>query len=155
MKNEKYQSALKKASALCSRSEKCKSDIRAKLIVWGINNESDINKMLQWLTDNQFIDEKRYSHNYTQDKHRFNKWGKIKIRAGLRLKGIGDENIELAFAAIDPDEYRLLLKAELSNKKKNIKSANQYELKGKLFRFASSRGYEADLIYKLLDESDN
>ena len=81
MKNNslKYEEALYKSAAYCSQSEHCISDLRNKLTQWGVM-ESDWDKIIRYLVDENYINESRYAIAFTKDKFRYNKWGKIKIR---------------------------------------------------------------------------
>jgi regulatory protein len=88
--SELFKTALSKAMALCSRREYCSDDIRAKLNSWGIG-ENDTEKIISALVTENFINEKRYSEAFVKDRFRYNKWGKVKIRANLRLKKIPAE----------------------------------------------------------------
>ncbi len=84
--------ALTSMQNLCSKAEKCKQEIRNKLILQKMN-PSDIEWVIKNLEAEKFIDEHRYTSFYVRDKFRFNKWGKIKIRYNLRGKEIPDEII--------------------------------------------------------------
>jgi regulatory protein len=152
MKNDNYINALKKASELCGKREKCSSEVVAKLESWGSTSDNDNRKIINWLKENGFIDESRYSGKFARDKFRFNKWGAIKIRTALRSKGISENDIESALASIDEDDYYNTLKELLASKKKGIKASNLFDLKGKLYRFGSSHGFESDLVYKVIND---
>ena len=69
--------------ALCAGREMCLSDIRRKLILWGVKSD-DTDNILNLLIQGKFIDEKRYAAAFVKDKFRYNKWGKIKIGAGFK-----------------------------------------------------------------------
>lgn len=152
MNKEKYNYALNRAMALCSRYEKCVKDITEKLSAWGIDDETATGLIIEELIKNKFIDERRYAAGYAREKQRINRWGKIKIRAMLKAKGIDRLTIEEALANIDPVEYSSILKEDLIRKRSSIRSSGEYELKGKLIRFAQSRGYETDLIFSAIAE---
>lgn len=137
---------------LCSRSEKCRRDILDRLDGWGISKPDDKEYIIGELIRHKFIDEMRYARAFTMEKHRFNHWGQVKIGMMLRSKGIEPGAIELAFGEIDRDGYRKVLFDELTRKRANVKASNQYELKGKLMRYALSKGYETDLIYNVIAE---
>ncbi len=143
--------ALKKAELICSKQEKCKYDIRKKLVDWELKPDS-INRIINNLEKDKFIDEKRYSSFFVRDKFRFNKWGKIKILFILRQKNIPDKYIFSALNKIDDKEYFNTLEKEILKKQKLIKYKNNYELKSKLLRFAESRGFEKNLIFKIIDK---
>jgi len=152
MKIDNNQQALERAMALCSRSEKCRSEIDNKLIAWGISSGSDREKIINRLVSDNFLNERRYATNYANDKYRFNRWGKVKIRMMLKTKVIPEEIIEEALSGISDQDYTDRLREELKARKRTIKSKNQFDMKGRLFRYAASKGYEYDLIYKVIDE---
>ena len=68
----------------------------------------------------------------------------------LREKGIEKEDINCALDEIDDGEYQELLAALLKNKSKTIKYDFEYEKQGKLFRFAQSRGFENQVIERVI-----
>jgi regulatory protein len=144
-----YKTALSKAMAICSRSEHCTDDIRLKLQSWGVG-ETDIEKIIMNLIKENFINEKRYSEAFVKDKFKYNKWGKVKIRAGLKMKKIPGEMIKIAVDSIDNGLYKKTLEELLIVHRRSIKAKNQYDLKGKLFRYGMSKGFESELLYNIL-----
>ena len=99
-----YEEALYKSAAYCSQSEHCISELKNKLTQWNVT-ESDQLRIIRYLMEEKYIDEKRFAIAYVKDKFRYNKWGKIKIRLELNLKRIEKELIEAALETIDSDEY--------------------------------------------------
>jgi regulatory protein len=152
--NLMFETALKKAMALCASREFCISDIRGKLDSWSVE-EKDSARIISRLISEKFIDEERYCLAYVKDKFRYNRWGKIKIAAGLKLKKIPSATVSSALAIIDEDEYRKVLNELIAAHRKKTKSKNQYDLKGKLMRFGLSRGFESHLLYDLLNDSES
>ena len=55
---------------------------------------------------------------------------------------------------IDAEEYQETLRSLLEAKRKTVKARNEYELKGKLIRFALGRGYEMNEICQCLPGKD-
>jgi regulatory protein len=151
MKSENYRSALARAMALCSRSEKCTHDIIAKLKAWKLTGNEENESIIQELKADKFIDDKRYAAAFTRDKVRFNKWGRIKIRSMLKARGISDPDIEHGLAVIDDEDYLRMMEEEIKEKLRTVKSGNKYELMGRLSRFASSRGYEQEYVYDIIN----
>ena len=145
------ENALARAAALCSRCEQAESDIRHKLSSWGIN-PSDADAIIDRLTDNRFLDEQRFASAFTRDKFRFEGWGRIKIAYQLRMKHISSESIDNALELIDEDEYIDTLKRILNSKMRSLASKEPLQAKASLVRFASSRGFEPNLIYKHLPQ---
>lgn len=144
-----YTQALSKAMDLCSKAEKCVSDIQAKLNEWGVEH-SDSRKIIATLIVEKFIDEERYARYFVRDKFRFNQWGRIKIVFMLKSKNIPSPLIDEALFEIDDEAYHELLQKLLKEKSKKTKFINEYDKKGKLIRFAQSRGFEYEDITEAL-----
>lgn len=113
--------------------------------------ESEINIILHELVQQKFIDEKRFAHFYARDKFRFNRWGKIKIAFMLKAKKIPQDIIDSALSEIDPEQYLDTIKKLLTEKARKTKFVNEFDKKGKLTRFARGRGFEFELINKVLE----
>ena len=95
---------LYKLAAKCSTSEQCLSDIEAKINRYDLTEE-ERTRILRHLVEEKYIDDRRYAEAFVRDKYRFNKWGRIKITQGLRMKGIDKETISNAMGVIDEQEY--------------------------------------------------
>jgi len=143
--------ALGKAMKLCSTKEYAPFEIGQKLSAWGMQ-ENEIAKMIDTLKSEKFLDEFRMAHYFANDKLRFNKWGKIKIKYALQLKKIDPAAISEAIDQINEQEYLNILQNELVKKRKTIKDTDEYHIKGKLFQFASGRGFEADVVYRMMEK---
>ena len=143
---------LYKLAAKCSVSEQCLSDIEAKLAKYDLTEEEKTH-ILRHLVEEKYIDDGRYAEAYVRDKYRFNKWGRIKIAQGLRMKGIDREAIEAAMEVIDEEEYLSILRDLLKTKRKSTKGKSDYEINGKLIRFATGRGFEFAAIRKCIGAS--
>ena len=151
--DESFKSALGRAMSLCATREYCTDDIMNKIDSWGINR-SDAEKITGILTAEKFLDDRRYAEAFVKDRYLHNKWGRIKIAANLRIKKIPQELITSALETIDENDYRQTLREILSSHKRSIKAKNQYDLKGKLMRYGLSKGFESNILYDLLNESD-
>ena len=68
----------------------------------------------------------------------------------LREKGIEKDIINNALNTIDEGEYDEMLASLLKSKVKTLKYEFEYEKQGKLFRFAQSRGFENQVIERVL-----
>ena len=141
---------LSKAATYASRCEHCESEVREKLLSWGCSEE-ETDKIIAYLIEERYIDNQRYANSYTKDKFRFNHWGKYKISMMLRSKDISNEIIEDALCQIDEEEYLDKLQQILHDKLRSLKYSSEYEKKGKLFKFAQSRGFESSAISKVID----
>lgn len=140
-----------KAEAYCAVAERCISDVRRKLQLWGTPAES-VENILQTLVKDNYISEPRYVVAFVREKHRFNRWGTARIAQALRMKQLPSALIEEAMSELDKEEYLSTLSELLQKKKKEVKARNDYERNGKLIRFALGRGYGMDDILKCLKE---
>jgi len=107
--------ALAKAQNICASQEKCKADIRKKLYDWKIQ-AIEIEKILNKLIKDKFIDENRYTSFYVRDKYKLNKWGRIKIEFSLKQKQIEQRIITNALEEINNEEYKEIFRTELKKK---------------------------------------
>jgi regulatory protein len=148
--DELYKTLLNRSMALCAGREMCLSDMTLKLKSWGADEKVSA-RILKQLTSEKFIDEERFALAFTKDKFRNNKWGKVKIAHGLKLKKIPGELIRLSLDAIDEETYLELIRNVMEAHRKKIKARNQYDLKGKMLRFGLSKGFESHLLYELLN----
>jgi regulatory protein len=148
-KSPDFKEALRRASALCSRQEQSSRHIRDKLNSWNVP-EGEAERVISQLYKENFLDDQRYAGFYTKDKFKFNGWGKIKIAHMLRQNGIGEASIQEALTQIDDELYFQKCAEMIRKKSASIKDKNQFSRKGKLFRFASGRGFEPDLIHRIL-----
>ncbi len=146
-----YSSALSKMQFICSRQERCCSDIRKKFENWSLSYD-DQDKIIQSLIDDKFIDERRYTGYYVRDKYKFNRWGRIKISHHLKQKQIPEYIIMEAFDSISEEIYVDNLEDILNSKLRSTREDDPYKLKAKLFRFAQSRGFESNLILRCVEK---
>ena len=149
-----YKKALFKAAALCSQQERCISDIRNKFMKWELS-EDECYKAIQYLVDERYIDEQRFSNFYVRDKFRFNGWGKIKIKYHLKNKNIENTIIDIALEEIDSSEYLIKLAELLLGKKKQIKKKEPWQINAALARFGQSRGFEPHLVFQCINNIVN
>lgn len=154
MKELSEKEALYKVAAYCSSSEHCLSEVADKLDNWGVSpvvKES----ILQYLLKEKYIDENRYCRCFVSDKFRYNKWGKNKIAQALWQKKISKDVFNVWLNEIDEQEYIDVLKELIAAKKKSIKAKSDYELNGKLIRFALGRGFEMEMIKRCINCTDD
>jgi regulatory protein len=146
-----FKIALDKAMAQCSHRECCCDDIRNKLFSWGVEKD-DAEKIIGILISENFINELRYSTAFVKDKFKYNKWGRIKISAHLRVKKLPPDVISTALNSIDNEQYVNFLRALIESHRKSVKAKNQYDLKAKLLRYGLSKGFESSLLYDILND---
>lgn len=141
--------ALQIITGLCSRKEYCTTDILEKLRKWQITDE-ETTKIMTFLYQYKFVDDTRFARIYTEDKFRFNHWGKQKIIQMLRRKNISPEIIEEALKAVDTQSYQEQCRALLEQKMKTVNEKDPCKLKARLIRFGAGRGFDFDTIHTCL-----
>ncbi|MBR2862727.1 MAG: RecX family transcriptional regulator [Bacteroidaceae bacterium] len=142
--------AYARATARCARQEQCRADVAAYLAKYGLESEA-VQRLLDQLEDEGYIDEARYAAAFTHDKVHYDRWGRMKIRQALALKGIAHAAIDAALADIDKVQYETGLRTLLEQKRRTLKETDAFLLQQKLARFAAGRGFEAELIFRLLE----
>lgn len=145
--------ALNRLMTYCAAAEHCKSEISEKLQRWGIAYAA-IDRIIAQLEQEKYIDEERYCRAFVNDKYRFEKWGKVKIAQALQLKKIPSVVYASFLNGIDEEEYLSILRGLLASKRKSIRATDEFELNGKLVRFALSRGFEMKDIRRCIDIPD-
>lgn len=141
--------ALARLEDLCARSEQATGEAAKKLAAWGIS-ATDARRIIDSLVSRRYIDDRRYCQAFVKDKFRFARWGKRKIYAALSLKRIDRSLIGEALDGIDDDEYLSVLEELIRIKARTISGADTYDGRTRLFRFAASRGFEPELISRVL-----
>lgn len=137
------------ATSRCSKKELCRSELARKMMQKGAS-PSIVERILQRLENERYVDESRYARAFVSDKLRFDCWGRIKISCSLKQKGIADSIIEEALSEIEEEPYINALKAFLTNKMKTTKGETTYDIKRKIARSAITRGYEPQLVFSHL-----
>lgn len=146
-----YEQMLFKASAYCATAEHCEADVRTKLQTWACAPEH-IDKIIDYLKQENFLNEQRYCNAFVRDKFRFNQWGKTKIAMMLRTKDIAEETIAEAIDQIDDETYQQTVTTLLQTKLKGLKYRDEYDRKAKLIRFAQGRGFEYGIIAAAIEQ---
>ena len=149
-RNSEFKIALQRAASYCSRKEVTSGQVLDKLRSWEIP-ESWREEILEWLIREKYVDDRRYASLFVREKFNLNKWGRVKITYMLRKQGIGEDLIQEALDMIDPEEYERVCRQLIRGKSDHLKDKNQFSRKSKLLRFAAGKGYETDLIYRILN----
>lgn len=135
----------------CSYQERCRQDVENKLVQWRIS-PSRIRKILHELKNEGFLDEERYARIFVRSKFHINKWGRIKIRYELRNKSIPEYLVNKAMEEIGEDDYLRTIRELVLKKMSEIKNGKHLNIREKIINFVAGKGFEFDLISKVLTE---
>ena len=150
-KTKTAQQALQSLMRLAARSEKSTGDALRLMRTWGVP-EAEQRGVLDKLIADRYIDNHRYAEAYTREKSHLAGWGERKIAMQLRLKGVERETISTVLAELMADDSRAeRLHEKLEKKLRTIKAANDYELRGKLLRYALGLGYDYDMAAEAVE----
>jgi regulatory protein len=145
--------ALVKAESFCAYQERAQQEVRNKLYEWGLWS-NEVEEVISELITTNFLNEERFTLAYVSGKFNIKKWGKIKIKQGLKLKRIPDKMIARALNSIDYDDYLKTVLAAAEKKLNTITEKDPYKKKYKLTSYLMGKGFESDVILSVLKDND-
>ena len=145
-------SGFQKIVRYCAYQERSRQEIMRKLD--GIGCPEDKKEILvEELAAQGFWNEDRYARSFVRGKFRNNAWGKVKIRQGLRMKGVPEDLIQPALdEEIDGDDYQATLMREMGKKWKQDRQGIGAVDRQKLIHAMQSRGFEIQMILEIWDD---
>ena len=152
-KNDKnnFHELLLKAERYCAYQERCSYEVRQKMKEFDANEE-DVEKIIASLQEDDYMNDERFARLFASGKFRIKRWGKNKIRAELRMKHLPDEFIKNGLDAIDESDYLKTIEHLIKKKSKEVKSKNAKDRSRKILMNLLSKGFESELIWKVLKE---
>lgn len=141
-----------KLQRYCAYQDRCTWDVEQKMVELEIPS-IHFKKYIDDLTEEKYIDNKRYIESYVRGHFFRKKWGKNKIREGLKIKKLDTKLIEevIENEIADADYHQVLSQLlEKYPKAKTIK--NDFERKNKLYQYALQKGYESEEIWNVLNK---
>ena len=139
-------------------SNRCsKKELSAREVMIGLQkyelNLSEKHKLINKLKKEKYIDHDRYAKAFTNDRFNFYKWGKLKIKQQLLIKGIEEFLIENALSLIGDDAYQALIKELALKKKAQISTDDDhFQAKQKICNALNTKGFEGELVYEIVDK---
>ena len=143
--------AMKRAASFCAESVRNVAEVERKLRKWGVDDD-DIDSIIDRLKSDDFLNEERYCKAYINDRFKLNHWGKVKIRYELGKRDVDRQYVDAALADIDDDEYIEVLKEVVEAKRRTLKETDTYSASAKILRYALTRGFESDIVSKILKD---
>lgn len=146
--------ALQRLAEQCSRGEHSSGEMMQKLRQWGLA-EHERQDIIDRLIDEKYIDDERFCRAFVNDKVHFDRWGRRKIELALYKKGVSKDISTPILDLIDEQEYISTLRELLITKRRTTHAESEYEMNGKLIRYALARGFTYDVIRKCIDSADD
>lgn len=150
MKQMTENEAFSRLSAMCASAEHCSHEMMERMRKWEMAEDA-ATRVMERLVNDRYIDDERYCRFFVKDKLRYNKWGRRKIDQALFMKRIPKDIRHRVLGETTDDEYAEILRPLLKSKRKTTKAASEYEMNGKLIRFAMGRGFDMDVIRRCMD----
>ncbi len=155
MKNKRLtftlEEAKKKLEIYCIYQDRCHQEINKKLIEMRMIPEA-CEVIILHLMEHNFLNEERFTKSFSRGKFKIKKWGKQRIIRELKIRDISEYNIKSGLNEIDPDEYLETLKEIAIKKRDSITEKNPYKKSQKITNFLFYKGFENDLVYKVVRE---
>ena len=137
----------------CAYQERSQQEVRNKLYEWGLK-PWEVEEVITELIVTNFLNEERFAKAYVSGKFSINKWGKIKIKQGLKLKKVPEKMIVNALKTIDYDDYLNAILIAAEKKLSTITEKDPYKRRYKLTTFLLGRGFEHILISEVLEDNN-
>jgi regulatory protein len=139
---------LNKLARYCAYQERCISEIKQKIHELDSSEQQD--EYIQWLKENNYLNESRYVGLFIRSKFNQKMWGRGKIQFELRKKGISDSEIQMHWEEIAEEDYAEALKNLLVKKAATLKTGTAAEKYQKCYRTGLSKGFEPGLVSQIL-----
>jgi len=145
---------LSKMKQYCAFQERCMFDVKTKLKTFHLQDDIYEHIVIELKKEN-FLNEERYAKMFANGKLRINKWGRSKIYAAMQQKRVPELFILEGINSIDEDEYISVLENVISKKSQEINEPDSFKRNKKLAKFAASKGFESNVIWKVLGNPEN
>lgn len=143
---------MQKAKHFCAFQERCHSEVKEKLYSFDLK-KNDVEEIISRLIEENFLNEERFAIQYAGGKFRVKQWGRVKIKYQLKQKQVSEYCIRKALTIIDDEQYLKTLGDLADSKLNTLKNEkNTFVKRKKLGDYLRVKGYEADLIYVVVNE---
>ena len=143
--------ATKKLEAYCAYQERCHKEVVDKLRGMGIIPEA-IDQIVVHLLDHNYLNEERFAQSFARGKFRIKKWGRGRITAELKFRGISRFNIKTALKEIEDTEYYTTFDDLADKRLRQISTDAPQRRRKKLADYLLYRGWESHLVYAKVKE---
>ena len=139
-----------KIQSYCLYQDRCIKEVKNKLFSLKVNYDLG-QKIINHLIDNDYLNEERFVKLFIQGKLRIKKWGKIKLKYELKIRGINNNIIDAHIKNISEDEY-ISYFDEFSSAKIKFLKGTLDKKKRSFINYFTYRGWENQLIYQKLKD---
>jgi regulatory protein len=146
---------LQKAASYCAYQERTQDEVKQRLKKWNVWGE-EADEIIAELISMNYLSEERFAKTYAGGKFRMKNWGRMKIKQELNRRGLSDYSIASGMKEINDEAYLSGLTDLLAKKKILLEKTetDKFKLRQKLARFALGKGYESELVWKVVGEME-
>lgn len=131
----------------CAYQERCHAEVVAKLKKMHMIPMA-IDQIVAHLIQENYLNEERFARTFVRGKFRIKKWGRNRIVAELKQRGITKYNIKAALSEIEDQEYFKTFDALAAKRISAISETHPLKRKKKLVDYLLYRGWESHLVYE-------
>lgn len=146
--------ALQKLKHYCAYQERCHSEVKEKLYNLGAWKK-DHDEIIATLIEENYLNEERFALAFAGGKFRVKQWGRVKIKYELKQKQLSEYCIKKSLKQIDEEEYIKVLNKLAKEKYTSLKSEQYLIRKKKTMDYLITKGFEMDLIRRIVDNPGN
>ena len=139
---------IEKIQSYCLYQDRCVMEVKNKLYSFKVSSQL-VENIVEYLIDNDYLNEERYTKMFIQGKLRIKKWGRIKLKYELRSKGIDIKTINEHINQINEEDYMNYFNEFSTSKIKFLKGTKDQK-KRSFINYFTYRGWENNLIYQKL-----
>ena len=143
--------ATQKIENFCAYQERCHDEVIAKLRSMKMNSD-EIDEIMVYLVQNNFLNEERFASSFARGKHRIKHWGKIRIIKELKFRNISQTLINTALKEITSQEYLTTFNTLSERFWDTITEKNVLKKRKKFCDYLLRRGFESNLVYDKVKE---
>jgi regulatory protein len=151
MKRYSLPEAKSKIQRYCAFQERSHAEVRRKLFDFGLYG-SEVEEVITELITTNFLNEERYAKAFAGGKFRMKHWGRIKIKYALEAQHLSANCIRIGLKEISDEDYLITLTQLLTKKADVVEEENLYVKRDRLSKYATQKGYEPELVWKVLKE---
>ena len=141
---------IEKIQSYCLYQDRCIKEVKNKLYSFKVSLQL-VENIVEYLIDNDYLNEERYTKIFIRGKLRIKKWGRIKLKYELRLKCIDIKIVNKHINQISEEDYVKYFN-EFSTNKINFLKGSRDQKKRSFINYFTYRGWENSLIYQKLKD---
>ena len=131
---------IEKIQSYCLYQDRCVKEVKNKLYSFKVSSQL-VENIVEYLIDNDYLNEERYTKMFIQGKLRIKKWGRIKLKYELKSKGIDIKIINEHINQINEEDYIEYFNEFSTNKIKFLKGTLDQKKRSFINYFTYEKDY--------------